>query len=195
MSLLKLLKIGQSLSETRNGRGRYKLTNENLLRTLARSSSPAPAQGKKTITLFAASSTSDRSPRLSAGSNSKAASPFQAFDLGVQTPLRGAAVERPTAPSLRDRIRIPRGGFKLAFPFKCAVRFHRPLTKIKLSLDQVAVVRNDLRDSDIEVLAPKRAASPFRSVAVPKVRLPKLDGRELWNRLFARALELRERSV
>ena len=90
---------------------------------------------------------------------------------------------------------MPRTPLRLSFPFKCAVRFHQPLVRIRLSLDHVTVVRNDLHNSDLEVVTPGRLDSPFRTSAEPALRLPKMDAKELWNRLVTRALELKANGI
>ena len=197
MSLLKLLKIGRSLSETRATLGRYKYAEESLIRNLSRSSGRSPLQVKLANPLSAASSSLDHLPRLSEGSNSKAASPFQAFAPSPEndSPPRGVLPESRGRLSIRDRLRIPRGGLRLSFPFKCAVKFHRPLVRIKMSLDRVTVVRNDLRDSDLEIVAPRRSASLFSTGAELPARLQKLDAKELWNRLVSRALEVKPSGI
>ena len=82
----------------------------------------------------------------------------------------------------------------MPFPLKCAVKFHRPLLKIRVSLEGVTPVRNDLKDSDIEVLVPSRATAPAKLAKLP-VRLPKLDTRELWHRLVTRALEMNAHGI
>ena len=196
MSLLKLLNVGRSLSAARSVRGRYRFEKDSLFRSLSRTAIISPVQDGPSFPISAASSSSDHPPRLPEGSNSKAATPFQAFNPEIlqALPKRGTLPSPPMKAGLRERLGIPRGGLKLPFPLKCAVKFHRPLLKIRVSLEGVTPVRNDLKDSDIEVLVPSRATAPAKLAKLP-VRLPKLDTRELWHRLVTRALEMNAHGI
>ncbi len=54
-------------------------------------------------------------------------------------------------------------------PFRSSTRFQAPLRQGELSLDKVTVVRNDLRDSDIDVVPKKQkpTAAPVMPVESP----------------------------
>lgn len=192
MSLLKFLNLGRSLSATQSAPARYQYADKTLFRSLSKSSKDSTLRVKPALSLSAASSSSFHPPRLTEGSNSTAATSFHAFaGSPVEKPRRGISSAMSAVADLRGRLRLPVGGLRLRFPFKGAVKFHRPLVKIRLSLDGVAPVRNDLRDSDVEVLV-RSQPNPFKS---PPSRLPKLDTRELWNRLVSRALEMNARGA
>jgi hypothetical protein len=63
-------------------------------------------------------------------------------------------------------------------------RFNKPPVQTELSLDRIRVLRNDLRDADLEVV-PAKAAAPPATPAQPVVDKPAV-AETAWGRLSER---------
>ena len=152
MSLLRLLTTGRSLVNVRDAETRYRLTSQRLLPQFgsgknpfsdreAATPTPAPAMEAK-VEAAAPPATGEKTGRA------KALWVRAAARMSVWTEKLGDRFTRPHA--------------KLAKP--AIPHFTKPPVQGELSLDRVQVMRNDLRDADLEVVPARKKAPP---AAVP----------------------------
>ena len=131
MGLMQLLNVGRSLSEAREQRHRYKLKNSAL-----------PTFGNPTVPAVRNFEVAgDAKPGSEAGPGRAADEPMK-----IQTVAEQTTQVTPTNP-------FPRGRWTLkASPFKSVKPASRPVVQGELSLDKVKPLRNDLNDSDLELV-------------------------------------------
>jgi hypothetical protein len=158
MSLLRLLTTGKSLVGGRDTEIRYRASGERLLPHFGSAknpfsstvkSEPVPAGGRPPAACV--------ENGASSGSEIRSASrePAQARPRGVWH-LKAFAILCGWASKIGGRLYRPRAiAIKSAIP-----RFAKPPVQGELSLDKIKVVRNDLSDADLEVVAAKLPVAP-----------------------------------
>jgi len=156
MSFLKLLTVGQSLMGLKREQSSYKMAQPNLLPKFSSTAKPAQPLAEP-VELFRGA----RSVRLGAApvppSGGKVAQAGATVHLKAKPePVLSAAVSvgasvKPAGAGLKSWLKKP--GFLQRGPTKPA----RPLVQSELSLDAVRVVRNDLSDADLAVVAKAQA--------------------------------------
>ncbi|HTD68377.1 MAG TPA: hypothetical protein VK846_17765 [Candidatus Limnocylindria bacterium] len=165
---MNLLTVGRSLSEARNQPHRYKLTS-GALPTFGNPAGPALERKFEVGAPVMRERTEDESDGRALETQ-----PMKTESIAVET-------VRPA---------MPAGGW--VNPFKTA----RPVVPRRavqgeLSLDKVKPVRNDLSDSDLELVAGKKRLEPAPSVVkVESIGVPVVKANPLWERvsgLFRRA--------
>jgi hypothetical protein len=161
MSLLRLLAAGKSLVGIKDANGRYRVTEQRLLPKFASKRNPFRATTRPEEA---------QSPRQAAAAETGVAeqqpaeeptSP-QAQAWVPPAPSRGPASGNGSrwAGQLVAKLKrlAPKRSSK---PVKPAIlRFTKPLVQAELSLDSVKVVRNDLTDSDLEIVPAKPPVAP-----------------------------------
>jgi hypothetical protein len=174
MSLLRLLTAGKSLVGIKESAGRYRLTTPGLLPRFGAKKDPfrattMPEQVQRAPggPVEQAASLGTKTGEASAGRDSSEAVAEHGgwagkcfSKVGAMLSRRGKSGERPAIP-----------------------RFNKPLVQGELSLDSVRVVRNDLRDSDLEIVAAK-PVQPSPPASVPAACAPRPDN--AWNRVAGR---------
>ena len=157
MSLLRLLSTGKSLVGVTDAESRYRVTRERLLPQfgspknpfmIPRKSEPAPAGARRGADC-ASNGASGGGRGLQDAS-------------GASATARAKGALRLKAAALVIRCKAKIGGW-LPHPRSTAVkpaipRFTQPPVQGELSLDKIQVVRNDLRDADLEIVAGKAPA-------------------------------------
>jgi hypothetical protein len=179
MSLLRLLATGKSLVGLKDLESRYRLTTQRLLPQFGPTRNPfssngksEPAQTEARVLGDDVGKGSDAEQRGS--SNSCGATPA-VLRSGVQDRTASTiAVIRRLTEALRLRAAVLLGGckgkltgiigrvrFKEAKP--AIPRFPKPPVQGELSLDKIKVMRNDLSDADLEVIAGRAPTAPASS--------------------------------
>ena len=166
MSLVRLLTTGKSLVGLKESENRYRLTSQRLLPKFEPKKNPF---GSGTVTISEPAAEPGHSD-----SNPQAEAPAAA-DVQVQTvpavsekPAGAAKPEDPRvglfakvrsgcAARLRGLFRLPRA---LPVPAIARRQQSKKLFQAELSLEAVKVVRNDLSDTDVEIVTCKRAVDP-----------------------------------
>ena len=180
---MKLLTVSKSFAGGRSGPARYKMAEQGLLPKFAPMGRPVSLAPKRKL---------DEPPSIQGANGTPNAPPnsLQFFQVPepVAKPVKAAA---PTPRAARFAADVSTNWFRLGSqPF-----LNRPVGKSKhtttttqaeLSLDAVKPVRNDLSDSDLQIVPAKTApdASKQRS---PRLMRPELTG-FAWSRLTARFL-------
>lgn len=164
MSLLRLLTAGKSLIGLKESQGRYAVKQHGMLPRFGAKDSDSPKPNKAGDPTAA---------------DTWAASPAKATSAAAAVPP-GAC--QPAAPSRESKGLLLLGWWKPKLKGPAIPRFHRPMVQGELSLDSVKVVRNDLRDSDLEVttrvtksVGPERAR-PAQEVPETETSVPALPG-------------------
>lgn len=166
MGLLQLLTVGQSLSEMRDRPHRYKLRSGSLLVLARRDESPVrwPQMGGLDFDGL------DVRLKQVVGEDMKTEATTGVTDGKVETPA------------------FPRGRWSLwsgSARGEGDVAPARGSIQGELSLDNVKPLRNDLSDSDLELVAVTRKApvTPVASVSVGAVLVPVVQSRSVWGRV------------
>jgi hypothetical protein len=179
MSLLRLLATGKSLVGLKDLESRYRLTTQRLLPQFGPTRNPFSSNGKSEAAQTEARVPGDDVGNGSAtegrGSTDSCGATPAALPSGVQdrTVSTHAGVRRFTE-ALRSRAAALLGGcngkltgmigrvrVKEAKP--AIPRFPKPPVQGELSLDKIKVMRNDLSDADLEVIAARMPAAPAKS--------------------------------
>ena len=186
MSLMKLLSVSKSFAGGRNQPGRYKMVEQGLLPKFAPVGRPVSLAPKRKSDGPAVKKEQNATPM--GALNSLPESLFQVAD-PVTGPVKAVA-PTPRAAVCVNAIAAPTNWFRLGnnpFVNKPAGR-PKPLTpaQAELSLDAVKPVRNDLSDSDLQIVPARPGIKPD-ALKAPRPRLlkPELTG-FAWSRLTAR---------
>jgi len=206
MSLLRLLTAGKSLVGLKDTPSPYQVTSQRLLPKFNSKKNPFRTTAKPDLSPLRGSATEQElalapaSVQESAESNSTAAASAPVVAKPVEAPVNKPqpvtapqVVQRPAA-SQPGKIGSTLSGlfsWRRAKPAQPAVpRFGKPMVQAELSLEKIRVVRNDLSDSDLEVVRVKRAAKPAAQPQVPVAPAPKVekpaDPETTWNRVTGR---------
>ncbi len=151
MSLMRLLTAGKSLVGIRETQSRYRVTDHRLLPKFVSKANP-----------FRATTMPGPAPAGSETAQPGAANPTP---IGGGVEQSGAAAGG--ARNWLARVRQLMGSQRPSRTQSAIPRFNKPMVQVELSLESVKVVRNDLSDSDLEVV-PSRAAQPPPSKAPPQ---------------------------
>jgi hypothetical protein len=190
MSLLRLLTTGKSLVGLKNLESRYRLTTQRLLPQFGPTRNPFRSNGKSEP-----AQTEALVPGNDVGRDPSAEVRLSADACGAarSTPLRGEQ-DRAVSTSvgggrfteaLRTRAAALLGGYQAKLSgmirrvrvkaAKPAIpRFTKPPVQGELSLDKIRVMRNDLSDADLEVIATRVPTTPASSG--PAVKADKAVG-------------------
>lgn len=192
MSLLRLLASGRSLVGLGNSEHRYHLANrramptfsakENPFRATVRPESTSSAKAQLQVPAVSEAPVETQA-ELQANPPTPAPNPLTAKDadkVQVKRPSRmiqqGASAIRSSAEKLKGLFRRgPSSQQSSAVP-----RFAKPLIQGELSLDRIKVVRNDLSDSDIEIVPVKPESTP----AAPAETKPEHKWKRVAGQLF-----------
>jgi len=187
MSLMKLLSVSKSFAGGRNQPGRYKMAEQGLLPKFAPVGRPVSLAPKRKSDGPAVKKEQNATPM--GALNSLPESLFQVAD-PVTGPVKAVA-PTPRAAVCVNAIAAPTNWFRLGnnpFVNKPAGR-PKPLTpptQAELSLDAVKPVRNDLSDSDLQIVPARPEMRPDASqTPTPRLLKPELTG-FAWSRLTAR---------
>ncbi len=171
MSLMRLLTAGKSLVGIKDTQSRYRIMDERLLPKFASKANPfrgTTKPGPALVSAQIAGSTPEQQPRP------------------VSPSGQGVSVNRPERSRWLAGLRrlLRRGeapGAKSAIP-----RFNEPMVQPELSLDAVKVVRNDLSDSDLEIVP--ATAQPAAAPSEPARAEPALESAAgpVWTRVTGR---------
>src|SRR5262245_50871729 len=171
MSLLRLLSAGKSLVGLKDVRSRYHLSSRELLPKFVSKANPFRVSTRPEPALFPAAPVNpetenivpdSQEPRGGSNSTSNSVIPALAGKGHLPSPSLTSPRDGTRAPSLNHKY-----GEKwkaLCFWLRPQVtklpmpRFPKPLVQSELSLDGVKVVRNDLSDSDLEIVRAKPPA-------------------------------------
>jgi hypothetical protein len=184
MSLVRLLTAGKSLVGIQDSKSRYRSVDPRAL--------PKFGSEKKINTEVAGESEAKPSGAKSSGENSKA-NVERAADKNVRVPfadknvgITEAAEKAPTRAARQDRGSgwVGQWGSKLSSlvsqkpkPTRSAIpRFSGVPVQGELSLDNIKVVRNDLSDADLEVVA-KKAVKPEPEKVEPSAQERKAESK------------------
>jgi len=188
MSLLRLLTAGRSLVGLNDAETRYRMTSQKLLPRFGPGKNPFCAPDRPVAPPTDAcgktehGSASSREPAAMAGA--RVAAPVNARGWSILS-------------ALRLRTAALRGGWTwkltglLCRPGSQPVRALNPrpaklAVQGELSLDRIKVVRNDLSDTDLEVVRARPAAAPTQAASVPPAAEKAAPGSTAWGRLAAR---------
>jgi hypothetical protein len=186
MSLMKLLSVSKSFAGGRNEQGRYKMAEQGLL--------PKFAPMGRTVSLAPKRKSEEPARRQEAkGTPPAALSPLQQQFFRAVEPL--AEPVKPVAPSPRAAVcvnanTVPTDWFRLGNKSFVNKPMGRPKPLVQsqpeLSLDAVKPVRNDLSESDLQIVPASPGLKPDASKP-PHRRWsrPELTGLA-WSRLTAR---------
>jgi len=186
MSLMKLLSVSKSFAGGRNQPGRYKMVEQGLLPKFAPVGRPVSLAPKRESDGPAVKKEQNATPI--GASNSLPESLFQGADPATD-PVKAVA-PTPRAAVCVNATAAPTNWFRLGnnpFVNRPAGR-PKPLTaaQTELSLDAVKPVRNDLSDSDLQIVPARPEMRPDASkTPSPRLLKPELTG-FAWSRLTAR---------
>ncbi len=182
---MQLLSVGRSLCGIKNEPSRYKMTQENLLPRFGSSKS------------LGTSDTLETPPQ---SANTPAIETDCRFPIGPSEPEnrsnKAADAEKERRTASPDTVKAPAQAFPLGrwtirknpFNKPAAARQMEDPAQGELSLDAVKVIRNDLSDADLEVVASKKQPEPTKKSQVEKAP----EGHEsmglAWGRITARIL-------
>ena len=144
MSLKRLLAVGQSFIGMSNEKSPFKMRAENLLPRFGRTAPQRPEPEAELPGL-------NLPPALARAAAPEPEQP--------PAPKGGARSTSPGAPN-GEKIARSMAWFYLRNPWKRQKQEAGPLTQPELPLSKVRVVRNDLTDSDVEVVQKIRLAKP-----------------------------------
>ncbi len=179
MNLMKLLTVGQSLEEGKNVSGKYKLSQQSLLPKFAarvQPSSPAPTAESAEVKQAATVASQTPAQLLSPESNSGPAPTSRLHDK-TQKIAAGTSLEREEKPaaifppiSFRARVKNKISSAKnKIFHARPRKNSFAPI-QTEWALEKIKVARNDLNDSDLEVVSAKTPAAA--SAAKPTLTDP-----------------------
>jgi hypothetical protein len=199
MSLLRLLAAGKSLVGLKESQTRYRLTRQRLLPKFGAGKNPFGDRRKlETDSTERQTPGNDRRDGfvLETQSNPAASRAPEAAPCGneeISPPSQGSSPQQANAVPQRRPAAffsewktklvglLAKRSCKTATP--AVGRFAKPPVQSELALDSIKVVRNDLRDTDVEILpakSPSASAKPF---------VEKTEGAEqVWERVTARVL-------
>lgn len=198
MSLLRLLATGKSLIGLKQGNGRYRVSRERLLPEFGGRSNPFRTRSdveKEHVTAREGAERESSGVSASTSAALPVAGPTSAYEKQqTKEKSREKGTLRPTAPRLKlaewagkCMLRIPTGmhlrGLK---PATVISKLPKPLVQGELSLDRVKVVRNDLSDTDLDVIRCKPQVPAGKAAPGPEGRqeLEPVDGS--WSKLTGR---------
>ena len=190
MSLLRLLATGKSIDGLKDLESRYRLTTQRLLPQFGPTRNPFSNNGKSEPAQTEARSPGDEVKERAASERRGSTDTCRATTAALPSQVQGrtvstnAGVRRFTA-ALWMRAAALLGGCKSKLPgmigrmrvkaAKPAIpRFPKPPVQGELSLDKIKVMRNDLSDADLEVIAARMPTAPAR--AEPALRTHKEVG-------------------
>ncbi len=185
MSLLRLLSAGKSLVGIREATSRYHVTDQRLLPKFASKRNPfrattrpepAPA-GSPASEPESAGAVDAGKPHVSARETLENRGGASGVVQGNVSGLTGKLINK-----LKGVLshRKPESA-KPAIP-----RFTKPLVQGELSLDRIKVVRNDLTDSDLEIVQARPPAVPVKRAPAGKPGAEVAMGEGAWNRVTER---------
>ena len=172
MSLLRLLTAGKSLVGAKESMGRYHLSPQRLLPRFGAKKDPfrataLPEQAQRPANVPAQAAIGCKSPEVLSATRTSSKQAQNGGWAGKCLSRVGALLSR--RGKTVERAAIP--------------RFNKPLVQGELSLDSVKVVRNDLRDSDLEFVVAKPV--PSRGIPASQVVCAAGSGK-VWNRVAGR---------
>lgn len=202
MSLLRLLTAGKSLVGMRDAESRYRVTSQRLLPHFGSTRNPFSNRAKAETAKIEARPPVDHNkddvpaekPNLAGPSGEpvvalRGASDHRAvlarFDprnLGMALWRRMAALLRRGQGKLCEL--LPHSGSKAVKPL--IPRFPKPPVQGELSLDRIKVVRNDLSDSDLEVVPAKPSAASATTAPAARPVETADSARSPWGRATTR---------
>ena len=163
MSLIHLLAVGRSLGTIRDRPSRYKMTQQNLLPRFGsgKDAEPGLEASEQDGDLNASGSWAEpgevqQSP--DAGKNGKELANVKSEIL--EQSQSSAGVARGAAGMVRTAASPWKGWSLLGNPFRPKGAAREPV-QVELVLDTVRPVRNDLRDTDLEVVAARKTVPPL----------------------------------
>lgn len=183
MSLLKLLTTGKSLVGLKDAESRYRMTNQRLLPKFGAGKNPFRAMDAAETVPVAAMPAAEAKLATPVVEDIRVGSSSGAADAGAIAPAQEIAAQRASllrlgaskcrefAATLQSRWTLQLGSLfsrptrKAARPVAVPVPAQKLPMQGQLSLDQIKVMRNDLSDADLEVVAAK---AKQRSVPMPK---------------------------
>lgn len=155
MGLMKLLAVGRSIGRFGNDRSPFKMTQQSLLPKFGSVKAPEePARGsgeKRNQAVASAVLPTEQPQSANAATGDKTMNAVRSVE--VETPANAAAPV--VLKSVADRPAFPRGRWTLfKNPFSKSGKSKPAVTPVQteMSLDLVKPVRNDLSDSDLEVV-------------------------------------------
>lgn len=156
MGLMQLLTVGRSLSEAREQPHRYKLKHKGL---------PKFGGGSRTV--------------MGAKDFEEIKAPPPGSEVGRERspgkPMSNETVAEQAVQPTRENP-FPRGRWTLN-PFKSGNAAPRPVVQGELSLDKVKPVRNDLSDSDLELVAAAKSKAAPAMVKIGSEEVPIVKAR------------------
>ncbi len=167
MKTIELLAVTQSVKESKDGLSPYKMSREHLLPRFEAAAQSAPVAAPETV--------APAEPEL----------PIAPAASGVSA----AVVEPEKAKRFAGPATTLRQALAKKNPFATSKPERRTPVQTELLLEQVKVVRNDLNDSDLELVA----ASIARKTEAPVAPVPDRDKTfkgTVWNRLTARLFSI-----
>ena len=184
MSLLRLLTAGKSLVGLKESDGRYCVTRQRLLPEFGTKRNPFRTPKEVPPELDAASP----SPGAAGPSTSPGVSPSRALDIAApvdgRTPGHGRLANWVSKCARKVASVGSKGGPKAAKPAIPA--FAKPMVQTEMSLDRVKVVRNDLSDSDLEIVRMRPQPPPFKQAPVVQTEEKPHSAERPWNRMAGR---------
>jgi hypothetical protein len=200
MSLIRLLTTGRSLVNIPDGDSRYRVTSQRLLPQFGARHNPFSSGYKVEPTPMAPRSPAVHTPTVeppaarvaSAPTAERAAAPKSKLESGTafaKSKVRDlAAVLRRWTAAFLDGCRAKLAALFARRPAKAAKpaipRFDKAPVQTELSLDRIKVLRNDLRDADLEVV-PAKAPTALAAPATPAVEKPAMM-ESAWGRVAER---------
>src|SRR5215831_14209221 len=162
MSLLRLLKAGRSLVNPRESASRYRMREGVQLPKFGSDKNPFSARGESQAVPAApgANLSESAQPRELSQKEIAAARLKETVRLPVSEPLPPETKVSPSVPSTQTRPWWNPWGWGSADRSPARPARRRPVEPAvqgELSLDQIRVVRNDLSDSDVEIVQPRPA--------------------------------------
>jgi len=181
MSLMKLLTVSKSFAGGRSGPGRYKMAEQGLLPKFAPMGRPVSLAPKRK---------SDEPPTIQRANSTPNAPPNSLQQQFFQVPAPVAKPVKAAAPTPRAaRSDVSTNWFRLGSqPIRPAGKSKPATAQTELSLDAVKPVRNDLSDSDLQIVPARTAIEPdAMNRRSPRSLRQELTG-FAWSRLTARFL-------
>ena len=165
MALMDLLTVGRSLSEARDRPHRFKL----LSGALPKFGNAAATHGNLQVGQFC-------------GSNARRSEAAERMGNDTMKSATIAEEQKQAVPASMHA--FPAGRWTLN-PFKTAVApGPRPAVQGELSLEKIKPVRNDLNDSDLELVAVSQRPEPVPGVVqVGSLEVPVVQTKSLWHRV------------
>lgn len=172
MSLSQLLAVGQSIKGGKDTPNPFRMRNDRVLPKFAPmgrpiSLAPQPKPFSETAQMFFTARKA-----VPAGS----------------VPSRPTAAPASAPQTSTGQKTAPRGLARLN-PFAAKPVARRSLVQTEMSLDTVRVMRNDLKDADLELVAVPAVKAPETTAAEPKATIQKAET-TVWNRLTGKLFRL-----